>query len=47
MNLRGVEQDYLDGSLDEVALYTSVLSPEQILAHYRASGALDHLRAQR
>ncbi|MDR3406761.1 MAG: LamG domain-containing protein [Chthoniobacter sp.] len=47
MNLRGVEQDYLDGSLDEVAFYTSVLSPEQILAHYRASGALDHLRVQR
>ncbi|MEP6669247.1 MAG: LamG domain-containing protein [Chthoniobacter sp.] len=47
MNLRGTQQDPLDGSLDEVAFYTSVLSPEQIIAHYRASGAGDHLRVPR
>ncbi|EDY19105.1 hypothetical protein CfE428DRAFT_3282 [Chthoniobacter flavus Ellin428] len=36
--------DHLDGSLDEVAFYTTVLTPEQIMNHYRASGADDHLR---
>jgi len=47
MNLRGTQQDPLDGSLDEVAFYASVLSPEQIMAHYRASGAADQLRVSR
>lgn len=44
MDLRGTQPDHLDGSLDEVAFYTSVLTPEQILSHYRASGAEDHMR---
>lgn len=44
MDLRGTEPDHLDGSLDEVAFYTTVLTPEQIVSHYRASGAGDHLR---
>jgi len=44
MDLRGTDPDHLDGSLDEVAFYTTVLTPEQIMNHYRASGAGDHLR---
>lgn len=47
MDLRGTEPDHLEGSLDEIAFYTSVLSPEQIASHYRASGAADHLRFPR
>jgi chitodextrinase len=30
--------DYLTGSIDDAAVYSSVLSPERIDAHYRASG---------
>jgi len=30
--------DYLNGALDEVAIYPSVLTYEQVLAHYTASG---------
>jgi hypothetical protein len=44
MDLRGKEPDHLEGSLAEVAFYKSTLSPEQIMNHYRASGAADHLR---
>ncbi|HSI11141.1 MAG TPA: LamG-like jellyroll fold domain-containing protein [Chthoniobacter sp.] len=47
MDLRGTESDHLDGSLDEMAFYTSALSPEQIMSHYRASGAADHMRFPR
>ncbi len=44
MDLRGTEPDHLDGSLDEVAFYTTVLTPEQIMSHYRASGASERTR---
>jgi hypothetical protein len=37
LNKRGIIQDHLEGSLDEVALYKRVLSPQQILNHYRAA----------
>ena len=32
----GIGQTTWDGTFDEVALYNKALSPEQILAHYRA-----------
>jgi RHS repeat-associated protein len=35
----GVGSDQFNGSLDEVAIYSSVLTPAQITAHYTASGA--------
>jgi hypothetical protein len=38
MNSRGVEKDYLEGSLEEVAFYLSPLSEAQVLKHYRAAG---------
>lgn len=47
MDLRGTKSDYLDGSLDEMAFYPSALSPAQIMSHYRASGAADHMRSPR
>jgi hypothetical protein len=37
-NLRGSKQDYLEGSLDDIAFYLSPLSEAQIKTHYRAAG---------
>lgn len=35
----GIQSNYLNGAIDEVATYGSQLSAAQILGHYRASGA--------
>jgi hypothetical protein len=37
LNNRGAVQGHLEGSLDEVAFYKHVLTPQQILNHYRAA----------
>lgn len=42
MDLRGKVEDFLDGSLDEVAFYPAPLSPEQIIKHYQAAGYNSH-----
>jgi hypothetical protein len=42
MDLRGVISDPLDGSLDEMAFYSSRLSADQVLRHYRAAGYKEH-----
>ena len=33
---RGTSSAFLDGFLDEVAIYKSILSPAQVVAHYAA-----------
>jgi PKD repeat protein len=37
-NAWGGSQPYFPGTIDEAAIYTTVLSPARALAHYRASG---------
>jgi hypothetical protein len=38
VNRRGVVENYLEGSLDEVAFYLRPLSEAQIMSHYQAAG---------
>jgi hypothetical protein len=45
MNLRGAISESLDGSLDDVAFYSTRLSPDQIARHYRAAGYKERPRS--